>query len=95
MKPLIALIIAMLLAACAKEPPEVVMVSTAPPTPSIAAECTSQDPVWAELPDADVRRGEAARNYRLNKDRYRSLLANRRICRASLDAQFPPNASKE
>lgn len=87
-------VVAAMLAACAKDPPEVVLVSQAPAIPVIAAECTSPDPAWTELPDADVRRSEAARNYRLNKDRYRSLLAKRRICRASLDAQFPP-ASKE
>lgn len=89
MRPLLPIAIAILVAACSKEPPEVVLVSAAPAVPVIAAECRSPDPAWVDLPDADVRRSEVARNYRLNKDRYRSLLARRGICRASLAAQFP------
>lgn len=88
MKPLTATSLALVLAACAKEPPQVVMVSAAPAVPVIASECTSADPMWVDLPDADVRRALVARNYLLNKDRYRSLLAKRLICRASLNAQF-------
>jgi uncharacterized lipoprotein YajG len=89
--------VALLLAACAKdEPPQVVLVTQPPAPPSIAAECTDADAAWVELPDADVKRGEAARNYRTNKDRYRSLLAKRRVCRAGLKAQFPSSSgSKE
>lgn len=107
LRAVVPVFVAVMLAACAKDPPEVVLVSPAPAVPIIPAECLpctaadreqsrcNHDPAWTELPDADVRRSEAARNYRLNKDRYRSLLAKRRICRASLDAQFPPHASKE
>lgn len=90
-----SVLVAAMLSACAKDPPEVVLVSQAPAVPVIAAECMSAAPAWSDLPDTDVRRSEVARNYRLNKDRYRSLLAKRRICHASLDAQFPPHASKE
>lgn len=92
---LLAVVLAFAVAGCEKAPPEIVIVSAEPAAPVLAAECTDADPAWLELPDADVRRAEAARNYRLNKGRYRTLLAKRRVCRAALAAQFPPPPAEE
>lgn len=79
------------LAGCDKTPPEVVVAPAERLHPAIAAECRTDDPAWRDLPDADIRRAEMARNYRANKDLYRSVLDRRRVCRASLDVHFPPS----
>lgn len=50
------------------------------------AECTAADPSWVDLPDRDVTRSELARNYATNKERFRSVTRNRRICRAGIEA---------
>lgn len=84
-------IAAAVLAGCAKEPPEVVLVAAETPPPAIAAECDDRrDPSWQELPDRDVRRSEGARQHDANKDRVRALKSARRICRGALEAQFGP-----
>ena len=78
------------LAACDKQPPPApVVVTVEAPAPIVAAECWSADPGWIEIPDADVRRSEGARNYAWNKERFADLRSARRICRKSLAAQFP------
>lgn len=51
------------------------------------AECTNSDPKWTELPDADVKRSDAARNYQANKEAFKSMRSNRAVCRAGLKAQ--------
>lgn len=97
MKPFAVLLLAIGLAGCGPDPKELppVVLSSPPPTPSIAGECTSADPDWVELPDADARRSSLARNYRVNKTQYRALIAKRRVCRASLAVQFPRRAGQE
>lgn len=87
---LMAVLAALLIAACSKTPPpEIVLVTPEPTRPWIAAECTSDDAPWIEVPDADVRRSTGARNYTANKEQYRTLIGKRRACRASLRASFP------
>ncbi len=87
----VALLAGLALAACAKDPPEVVLVTAETPPPAIAAECDDRrDPKWQELPDRDVKRSEGARQHDLNKDRMRTLKSHRRICREALEAQFGP-----
>jgi hypothetical protein len=83
--------LALACAACAKEPPpEPVIVFKSPPAPSIAAECNDgSDPQWTELPDADVKRSDGARNYAANRTAFHLLKSKRRVCSASLRAQFP------
>jgi PBP1b-binding outer membrane lipoprotein LpoB len=97
MRALLVLLFALLLAGCSKEPPQVVLVTAEPATPAIAPECTDVDKSWAELPDDDISRKTGARNYDQNRSNYRVLLHKRRICRASLQAQYPekPLAKKE
>ena len=86
----VVVLVAVFVAACGKEPPAApVVVTLDAPAPIVAAECWSADPDWIEIPDADVRRSEGARNYARNKARFGDLRAARRICRKSLSAQFP------
>ena len=90
MKRAIVLLGAMPLAGCALfQPVDTTVVVAETPRPMIAHECTDPDSEWIELPDADVLPSTAARNYRDNKRQYGELIARRRICRASLKAQFP------
>lgn len=69
------------LAGCSGDVP-VVMTSLA----SVPTECTSSDPNWKSLPDSDVTRSQAARNYQTNKEAFKSMRSNRAICRAGLKA---------
>ncbi len=80
---------ALLAAACAKAPPPVSVVSEPAPAPLLPAECTSPDPAWRDLPDADVTRSSVARLWRVNRNAYRQVVGARRVCRASLAAHFP------
>lgn len=73
---------------CAPEAPTVVVTQAKPV--SLPAECTSPDATWHDLPDADVKRSEAARHDRINKDRYKQLLGKRRVCRAAISALSAP-----
>lgn len=74
----------MLLQACAVEQQAPVIVVTATKPIVLPVECTSTDEVWHELPDADIKRSEAARHDRINKDRYAKLIGKRRVCRAAI-----------
>jgi hypothetical protein len=78
MKALI-LIAAVMLAGCSNP---VVVTSLA----GVPNECLSSDPAWKQLPDSDVSRSEAARNYQTNKEAFKSMRSNRAICRAGLKA---------
>lgn len=73
---------------CAKPPPEIVMVTAEPAQINLPAECTSRDPGWQALPDADVRRADAARNYASNRRNYSEVLGKRSVCRAAINAQI-------
>lgn len=87
MKRLIAVALAATVAAaCSKDPPEVVMVAAEPPPLALPAECTSRDPAWVALPDADVRRDAAARNYAANRRQYSEITGKRAVCRAAITA---------
>lgn len=83
----LALAFAGLLAACSQAPPPPVTVAVSPPPPALAPECLAADPAWIDLPDADVTQSVAARTWRANKGRYRTLLMRREICRVSIRAQ--------
>lgn len=85
----VAALAALLVVGCAKERPEVVVVTSKPGQPAIPSECyPAGDPVWAELPDRDVRRSEGARILRINKERFADIKGYRRVCSAALDKQF-------
>lgn len=85
MKRLLALSVATILAGCAPDAaPVVTMVEPAPV--SLPSECTSGDPAWVNLPDKDVKRSEAAKNYDTNKRQYNRVLARRSVCRAAITA---------
>jgi len=71
---------------CAKDPPEIVMVTAEPSPLALPAECTSRDPAWQPLPDADVRRDAAARNYASNRRQFSEVLGKRAVCRAAITA---------
>jgi hypothetical protein len=76
-----AAMLAIVVSGCSGDGP-VVMTSLA----SAPTECTSSDPHWTELPDSDVTRSQAARNYQSNKEAFKSMRSNRAICRAGLKA---------
>lgn len=73
-----------LLAGCAKAPGPVSVIADKPRTIKTAAECVSSDPAWSEVPDRDVKRAELARLWRENRQKYRTVIAARRVCRASV-----------
>jgi hypothetical protein len=80
-------ILALVLSACAKDPPPPVLVAAETPLPTVAPECKSAgDRDWQDLPAGDVRESVAARNHRVNKQQYRDMQAKRRICDASITA---------
>jgi hypothetical protein len=82
-------IVIMLLGGCSANndvAPMVTVVAKAD-TPPVPAECFTADPSWQNLPDADVKQSELARNYAANKRNYRRVVGNRSICRAGLKAQ--------
>lgn len=65
-------------------PPAPVIVEVTPEKPRVARECLTADASWQEIPDDDVLQSQGARNYRVNKDSYRSIIHNRNVCRASI-----------
>ena len=83
----LSVISSIVFAGCAKEPPQIVMVSAEPVQIHLPAECTSRDPAWQALPDADVRRDAAARNYASNRRQYSEILGKRSVCRAAINVQ--------
>ena len=83
--PMIASVV---LFGCGKPPPEIVMVTAEPAQITLPAECTSRDPGWQALPDADVRRSDAARNYAANRRQYSEVLGKRSICRSAINTQI-------
>jgi len=83
----LALALAGLLTACNQAPPPPVAVAVATPPPVLAPECLAAEPAWIDLPDADVTQSVAARTWRANKARYRTLLLRRDVCRVSIRAQ--------
>ena len=87
MKTYIAGMMAILCMACEKPAPEIVLVNAEPAPLSLPVECTSRDSAWQSLPDADVRRDAAARNYAANRRQYSELLGKRSVCRAAINAQ--------
>lgn len=70
------------LAGCGGDGVPIVMTSLAG-TPT---ECTSRDPRWTPLPDTDVTRSQAARNYQTNKEAFNAMRYRRAICRAGIKA---------
>lgn len=72
------------MAGCAD--PSAPMISTKLAMPSVPHECLASDPSWTNPPDADEKRSDTARRERQNKDRFSSMRADRRICRAGLKA---------
>ena len=86
----LGLITAVFISGCAKESntPAMVMVTASPPPLVMPPECTNRDPAWVALPDQDIRRDAAARNYAVNRRQYSELLGRRRICRESILAQI-------
>ena len=82
MRRALAPIIGLGLLACAKEP-EPVLVAVPTKQIEMPVECTSADPKWADLPDADVKQSVAARTWRINKDNYNQVIGKRKVCRAA------------
>ena len=86
---------ALLLAGCSGGPAEIpdswltLIEGEAKAPPPVPAECaTDRDPKWSDLPpDRDVLQDEAARNARVNKDRFREIAGLRRVCQAGLVAE--------
>lgn len=85
MKKAIAIFLALALAACSKDEVPIVTVVEAEPVP-LPAECTSADPPWVKLPDADVTRSTSVKNYDANKRQYSRVLARRAVCRAAIQS---------
>ena len=83
--PYICVMLAIAATGCAKEEVPLISVVEAAP-PSLPAECTSPDAAWKELPDADVTRSEAVKNYDQNKGQYNRILHRRSVCRAAINA---------
>ena len=86
------------LAGCSSTPrTEYVVVSPEPVRPILAAECRpAERRAWRDLPDRDVRRSDLARLWRHNRSAHDDLEGARRVCWASLEAQFPkPRPGKE
>lgn len=73
------------LAGCTKDEVPIVSIVEAEP-PSLPAECTAPDAGWKELPEADVVRSEAVKNYDTNKGQYNRILNRRSVCRAAINA---------
>lgn len=73
--------LACLVAGCADEAPIVTMIEPEPVT--LPAECTMTDARWVDIPDRDVTRSEAVKNYDANKDQYSRVLRRRAVCRAA------------
>lgn len=70
------------------EPPPPFDVVVTHAKPSVPPECSpSGDPKWKNLPDADVPRSAAARNYKGNKDQFTKLSGKRSVCGDALKAQ--------
>lgn len=82
---LIAAVAALALAGCDKDAVPIVTVVEAEPV-TLPPECTAADARWAPLPDKDVTRSEAARNYDTNKRQYFRIVARRAVCRAAIQA---------
>lgn len=82
-----AVVLVLALAGCAskKGAPVVAFADLGPS--ALPAECTIRDQSWVNLPDGDVRRSDAARNYRLNKSQYRRVLKRRAVCRAAIQTR--------
>ena len=80
-----AIILAVLVSGCATPKTEVVTVAAAPVQIELPAECTNKDPSWKALPDQDIRRDEAARNYQANKRQFNALIGKRRVCRSGIE----------
>ena len=83
----IAAMITLACIGCEKPAPEIVLVTAEPAQINMPAECTSRDLAWQALPDADVRRDAAARNYAANRRQYSELLGKRSVCRSAINAQ--------
>ena len=84
-KAYICALLALALAGCTKDEVPIVSVVEAEP-PSLPAECTAPDAAWKELPEADVTRSEAVKNYDTNKGQYNRILNRRSVCRAAIIA---------
>lgn len=75
-------VVVVTLSGCSGDGVPVVMTSLA----AAPTECTSPDPAWKSLPDSDVTRSQAARNYQTNKEAFKTMRSNRAICRAGIKA---------
>lgn len=84
-KAYICALLALAFAGCTKDEVPIVSVVEAEP-PSLPAECTAPDAAWKELPEADVTRSEAVKNYDTNKGQYNRILNRRSVCRAAINA---------
>ncbi len=72
------------LAGCGGDPVPAVLTQFATVDPP--GECIASDAKWAELPDADVKSSDAARNYQTNKEAFNAMRHRRSICRAGIEA---------
>ncbi|MEQ1698021.1 MAG: hypothetical protein ABL901_19490 [Hyphomicrobiaceae bacterium] len=88
-----AVLLASLLSTCDPVPP-VTIVTPAPKPLVVAPECDpTHDPRWTNLPDADVRRRQAARIVEHNGDAFDDVTGARAVCWASLKNRVTTGAT--
>lgn len=83
----VTVVLSLVLAGCATKKGAPVVAFADLGSSALPSECTIRDQAWVNLPDGDVRRSDAARNYRLNKSQYRRLIKRRAVCRAAIQAR--------
>lgn len=78
-------LLSMILTACDKSPPAEPVVVTRQLKVNMPIECVVDGQSWVELrSDGSVRASDVARNYQINKQRFRRLSHYRSICRAAI-----------
>lgn len=85
----VLLALTLALGGCAAGAPElpadwIAITEAASAPPELAPECTAKDKGWVDLPDGDISQADAARNYRVNKDRFGEMAVKRQICRTAV-----------
>lgn len=84
---LAVLLLALALAGCGGKTADTTdFVTVAQPykPPPLPAECTSKDPKWTVLPDADIDKATLPRTDRINANAYTEVLGKRRVCREAI-----------
>lgn len=81
----ICAVLALCVMGCTKDDVPVITVVEAEP-PALPAECTAPDAAWQKLPDGDVTRAQAVKNYDANKRQYSRIITRRSVCRAAINA---------